>query len=106
MRSVSIRLLSLERHYSSSATIRQQYQGMASKMVAQKFDINSTYKMNSGYEIPVLGYGVRLPNFYFPPHYCYASFILPLLACSPRAPSSMTHADMFSLCIPGDRWRS
>jgi hypothetical protein len=32
---------------------------MASKMAAQKYDINSTYKMNSGYEIPVLGYGVR-----------------------------------------------
>ncbi|KAI9821077.1 MAG: hypothetical protein M1827_003811 [Pycnora praestabilis] len=25
-----------------------------------KFDINSKYRMNSGYEIPVLGYGIRL----------------------------------------------
>src|SRR5271170_3342204 len=106
MRLVSTRLLSLERYHSSSATIRQQYQGMASKMVAQKFDINSTYKMNSGHEIPVLGYGVRLLIFYFPPRCCYASFILPLLASSPRAPSLMTRADVFSLCIPGDQWRS
>jgi hypothetical protein len=61
MRSVSTRLLNLERHLSNSAVARQAYQGVASKMAAPKLDINATYKMNSGLEIPVLGYGVRWP---------------------------------------------
>lgn len=38
---------------------------MASKMALQSFDINSKYKMNSGYEIPVLGYGVCYSAFAF-----------------------------------------
>jgi hypothetical protein len=65
MRSAGTRLLNLKQHLSSSISVRQQqrgmaqYQGMAAKMGSQKLDINTTYKMKSGYEIPVLGYGVR-----------------------------------------------
>ena len=55
---MSTRLLTLERHLSSCAGIRLQYPSMASQMATQKLDINSAYKMASGYEIPVLGYGV------------------------------------------------
>jgi len=36
------------------------YQGMAADM-GQKLDINSRYQMNSGYEIPILGFGVNAP---------------------------------------------
>ena len=36
----------LQRHFSISAA------------AMTKFDINTKYRMNSGYEIPVLGYGV------------------------------------------------
>ena len=38
----------LQRHFSISAT------------AMTKFDINTKYRMNSGYEIPVLGYGVSV----------------------------------------------
>ena len=55
------RLLSIVRHLSTSSSVREQYMGMASKMASSaKLDIHSKYKMNSGHEIPVLGYGVSV----------------------------------------------
>lgn len=55
------RLLSIVRHFSTSSSVREQYMGMASKMASSaKLDIHLKYKMNSGYEIPVLGYGVSV----------------------------------------------
>ena len=58
MRFGSGRILTIDRHLSRSTTARAQLHGMASKMAAEKFDITTRYKMNSGFEIPVLGYGV------------------------------------------------
>jgi hypothetical protein len=60
MRAVNTQLLRFKQRLSHSAVARQQYQGTASKMAAQNFSINATYTMNSGFEIPVLGYGVSL----------------------------------------------
>jgi hypothetical protein len=51
------RLFSTQSHLRSLGSAGQ-YQGMAADS-KQKLDINSRYKMNSGYEIPVLGFGVN-----------------------------------------------
>ena len=53
--------------FSSTATRALGYdEGMAANMMGQKFDISTKYKMNSGYEIPVLGYGVCLQSQHAP----------------------------------------
>lgn len=35
---------------------------LQSATMTSKLNLQSTYKMNSGYEIPVLGFGVRIPD--------------------------------------------
>lgn len=55
------RVFSAHRHVKVVESVSQ-YQGMASEL-KQKLDILSRYEMNSGYRIPVLGYGVcSLPH--------------------------------------------
>jgi hypothetical protein len=49
-------LFSIKRHL-TTAEPAWQFQGMASG-TGKNMDISSRYEMNSGFEIPVLGYGV------------------------------------------------
>jgi hypothetical protein len=51
------RLFSTQSHLRTLASAGQ-YQGMAADS-KQKLNINIRYQMNSGYEIPVLGFGVN-----------------------------------------------
>ena len=60
----------LQRHFSISAA------------AMTKFDINTKYRMNSGYEIPVLGYGVSV---------------------SAMFPSSIFKSSFYSSTFPGHR---
>lgn len=50
------RLFSSQHHLNISEPTRH-YQGMASE-IRRRLDISSRYDMNSGYEIPILGFGV------------------------------------------------
>lgn len=57
------RSISAQHHLSAKVT--SQYQGMASNR-GQSLQLASRYEMNSGYGIPVLGYGVRLLTYLLP----------------------------------------
>jgi hypothetical protein len=63
------RLFSIQQQLRAAQTTTQ-YQGMASD-TRQKWDITSRYEMNSGFKIPVLGYGVL----------CSLSWLLSSLGC-------------------------
>ena len=56
-----LRSSQIQRHFSTSVQQRlvETYQGMANVM-ATKLSIESKYNMPSGFEIPVLGFGVSI----------------------------------------------